>query len=186
MDLLRQIDGYCERLGPGYWAEPVNAVTNLGFVLVAVWLWRRSAAVPMARVLAVILACIGLGSYLFHTHAQVWAAIADTAPIGLFILLYLYAVNREVWGMPVWAAAIGTALFIPYALATVPLWQTLCAGDSALVAKCAGLGCVCGLCARARPDRDLCAVFVATRAPSGARIFDRRRDPVSVSDSSGA
>jgi hypothetical protein len=25
------IDAYCERLGPGLWAEPLNALTNLAF-----------------------------------------------------------------------------------------------------------------------------------------------------------
>ena len=123
MELLREIDGYCERLGPGYWAEPVNAVTNAAFVIAAIWMWRRSAGVPLARGLAAVLFAIGVGSYLFHTHAQVWAAIADVAPIGIFILLYLFAVNRDVWGMPVWAALLGTVLFLPYAALTIPLWQ---------------------------------------------------------------
>ena len=36
MGWARQIDAYCERLGPEFWAEPVNAVTNAGFVLVGV------------------------------------------------------------------------------------------------------------------------------------------------------
>ena len=123
MELLREIDGYCERLGPGYWAEPVNAVTNAAFVIAAIWMWWRSAGVPLARVLAAVLFAIGVGSYLFHTHAQVWAAIADVAPIGIFILLYLFAVNRDVWRMPVWAALLGTVLFLPYAALTIPLWQ---------------------------------------------------------------
>ncbi|MEL6566394.1 MAG: ceramidase domain-containing protein [Pseudomonadota bacterium] len=125
MEMLREIDGYCERLGPGYWAEPVNALTNAAFVLAALWMWRRSVGVPMARALAVVLFAIGVGSYLFHTHAQVWAAIADVVPIAVFILLYLFAVNRDVWGMPLWAALLGTVLFLPYAAVTIPLWQTV-------------------------------------------------------------
>lgn len=99
MELLRQVDGYCERLGPEYWAEPVNAVTNAAFVIVALWTWRRSAGVPLARALSVVLGLIGIGSYLFHTHAQVWSAIADVAPIAGFILLYIFAINRDVWGL---------------------------------------------------------------------------------------
>lgn len=123
MELLREIDGYCERVGPAYWAEPVNAVTNAAFVIAALILWRRSAGVPLARALCVFLALIGLGSYLFHTHAQVWAAIADVTPIALFILLYLFAINRDVWGMPIWAALLGTAAFLPFAAVTVPVFQ---------------------------------------------------------------
>ncbi|WP_299588485.1 ceramidase domain-containing protein [uncultured Tateyamaria sp.] len=125
MELLRQIDGYCERVGPDYWAEPVNALTNAAFVLVALWMWRRSAGVPLARVLSVVLGLIGIGSYLFHTHAQVWSAIADVAPIGAFILIYIFAINRDVWGMrTVWAVG-ATALFVPYAALTIPLFQYL-------------------------------------------------------------
>ncbi|WP_299144482.1 ceramidase domain-containing protein [uncultured Tateyamaria sp.] len=125
MELLRQIDGYCERVGPDYWAEPVNALTNAAFVLVALWMWGRNAGVPMARVLSVVLGLIGIGSYLFHTHAQVWSAIADVAPIGAFILIYIFAINRDVWGMrTVWAVG-ATALFVPYAALTIPLFQYL-------------------------------------------------------------
>ena len=125
MELLRQIDGYCERVGPEYWAEPVNAVTNAAFVVVALWMWWRSAGVPLARALSVILGVIGVGSYLLHTHAQVWSAIADVAPIAVFILLYIFAINRDVWGMrTVWALG-ATALFFPYAAATVPVFQYL-------------------------------------------------------------
>ncbi|MEM6374036.1 MAG: ceramidase domain-containing protein [Pseudomonadota bacterium] len=125
MELLREIDGYCERLGPGYWAEPVNAVTNAAFVLAALIMWRRSAGVPLARLLCVVLGLIGIGSYLFHTHAQVWAAILDVTPILAYILIYIFAINRDVWGMPVWAAVLGTVLFLPYAALTVPLWQVV-------------------------------------------------------------
>jgi len=125
MELLREIDGYCERLGPQYWAEPVNAVTNAAFIVAAFIMWQRSARVPLARALAVVLGLIGIGSYLFHTHAQVWAAIADVTPIAVFILLYLFAVHRDVWAMPLWAALLGTAAFLPYAALTIPMWQNV-------------------------------------------------------------
>ena len=120
--LLTRIDGYCERLDPGYWAEPVNALTNLAFIVAALVMWCRTAGVPMGRVLCAILFAIGVGSYLFHTHAQVWAAMADVIPIGLFILVYIFAINRDVWRLSLWPAVGVTALFIPYAAATVPLW----------------------------------------------------------------
>ncbi|MEM8654361.1 MAG: ceramidase domain-containing protein [Pseudomonadota bacterium] len=123
MELLREIDGYCERVGAHYWAEPVNAVTNAAFVIVALIMWRRSAGVPLARALSVVLGVIGVGSYLFHTLAQVWGAIVDVAPIAGFILLYIFAINRDVWGMRTGWALGATALFFPYAGLTVPLFQ---------------------------------------------------------------
>lgn len=123
MDWLREIDGYCERLGPEYWAEPINAVTNAAFVAVALIMWSRTRGLVVARLLVVILASIGVGSYLFHTHAQVWAGLADVVPILIYILVYVYAVNRQVWGLRLWPALGLTAVFFPYAAATVPLFQ---------------------------------------------------------------
>ncbi len=125
MDWFQEIDGYCERLSPAYWAEPINAVTNAAFLIAAFVMWRRvrGQGMPLAMVLVVLLAAIGVGSYLFHTHAQVWAAIADVLPILLYILVYIFAINWDVWHMRLLTAGIVTALFIPYAAATVPLFQ---------------------------------------------------------------
>lgn len=121
MDWSTQVDGYCERLGPGIWAEPWNAVTNLAFLIAAVWVWRRSRAVPV-RVLAAVLFAIGVGSGLFHTLATRWAGVADVVPILIYILCYIFFANRYFWGLsPLWSG-VGTALFIPYAAATVPLF----------------------------------------------------------------
>ena len=65
MDWHRRIDGYCERTGPEFWAEPVNAATNAAFLV--------AALVALA----------------------LWAALADTGPISFFILSYFaIAMNR--------------------------------------------------------------------------------------------
>ncbi len=125
MDWFQEIDGYCERLTPAYWAEPINAVTNATFLIAAFMMWRRvrGQGMPLAMLLVLILATIGIGSYLFHTHAQVWAALADVTPILLYILVYIFAINRDVWQMRPLLAAMVTALFIPYAAATLPVFQ---------------------------------------------------------------
>ncbi len=111
------IDAYCERTSPAYWAEPVNAVTNLAFLIAAVVMWRRTAGMPTGRVLSVVLAVIGVGSYLFHTHANGLTALTDVLPILAFILIYLFAATRDLlsWrGWWPWAAVLG---FFPYAVA---------------------------------------------------------------------
>ncbi|TCO69911.1 ceramidase domain-containing protein [Rhodovulum euryhalinum] len=118
MDWMTQVDAYCERTDLSYWSEPVNAVTNAAFVIAAAVMWRRTAGLPLGRALCAVLAAIGLGSYLFHTHATAWASVADVAPILGFILLYLYAANRTFWGLGRRAALAGVALFFPYAAAT--------------------------------------------------------------------
>jgi hypothetical protein len=122
MDWTAQVDGYCERLEPGLWAEPWNALTNLAFLVAALWVWRRSAGVMPVRVLAAILFVIGIGSGLFHTFATRWAGVADVLPILGYILAYIYFANRYFWGWsPLWSG-VGTAGFVPYAAATVPLF----------------------------------------------------------------
>ena len=123
MDWTKAIDGYCERLGPEYWSEPVNAVTNLAFVIAALVMWRRTGGMPLARMLCIVVFAIGVGSYLFHTHAQPWAALADVAPIALFILLYIFAINRHGIGLGFWPALGATSLFIPYAGMMIPVFQ---------------------------------------------------------------
>ncbi|MCL4187530.1 MAG: ceramidase domain-containing protein [Rhodobacteraceae bacterium] len=127
MDWTRAIDAYCERTDPGYWAEPVNAVTNAAFLLAAAVMWRRTrgARLPLAGLLVAILAAIGVGSFLFHTHAQAWSAVADVVPIGLFILAYIFAANLHFWRLPLWAAALGSLAFVPFAMAVTPAFRAL-------------------------------------------------------------
>lgn len=123
MDWTAQVDAYCERMDPGFWAEPVNAITNLAFLLAALVMWPRVRG--MGRVLCAILFAIGVGSFLFHTFATQWAGAADVAPIVLFVLTYVFAANRDFWGLPFWPALGLTALFLPYAALTIPLFDGL-------------------------------------------------------------
>ena len=125
MDWTQRIDGYCERTDPSYWSEPVNALTNAAFLLAALVMWRRTAGLPLGRALCAIVAAIGIGSYLFHTHATAWTSAADTTPIGTFILVYLFAMNRHVWGMPLAAALFGTAAFAPWAALLIPIFEAV-------------------------------------------------------------
>lgn len=122
MGWLAAVDGYCERLGPGYWAEPVNALTNLAFLIAAALMWRRVAGLPLARAMVCVLAIIGLGSFLFHTYANRLTSVMDVAPIAVFILLYVFAASRDFLGLKPWQAGLSAVAFLPYAAVTVPLW----------------------------------------------------------------
>jgi hypothetical protein len=115
MDWSRAVNGYCERTDATYWSEPLNAVSNASF-LVAAWIcWRmaRRAGDRPAELLALILAAIGIGSYLFHTHARVWAMLADVVPIQIFILVYLGIATVRLFGVPRWAGLLAAAAFVP-------------------------------------------------------------------------
>lgn len=99
MQGLGYIDLYCERMGPEYWAEPLNALSNLSFILaalVAIWVILRRGYTDLAELLVVALAAsVGVGSFLFHTHASAGTELADVIPIWSFVALYvLVAIYR--------------------------------------------------------------------------------------------
>ncbi|OWU86616.1 membrane protein [Oceanicola sp. 22II-s10i] len=110
MDWTRAVDAYCERLGPGYWAEPVNLLTNLAFMIAAVIMWRRVEGRTTGRALSAILFVIGVGSWLFHSHAQAWSGLADVVPIMVFIIAYIFVANRDYLDLVPWRAAVGAVL----------------------------------------------------------------------------
>lgn len=126
MEPVDKIFAYCERgLDPSFWAEPVNALTNAGFILagiVTLWmLGRRPAGERKAvRYLLILnLFAIGVGSFLFHTYATRWASAADVIPIGIFMLFYLGYALKVFAGLPLIltvAAIAGFAYVIELAM----------------------------------------------------------------------
>jgi hypothetical protein len=123
MDWTRQLDGYCERLAPGFWSEPLNAVTNLAFIIAALIMWRRSIGVAPARLLCGWLFAIGLGSFLFHTFATPWAAMADVVPIFAFVVTYIVLVNRNLFGFSRLWSGVLTVVALPAAALIIPVVQ---------------------------------------------------------------
>ncbi|MGF1547421.1 MAG: ceramidase domain-containing protein [Thiotrichales bacterium] len=106
------LDRYCERVEPGLWAEPLNVVSNLAFLLAAGMLFRAYRAQPVHAPelpwLIGLVAAIGAGSGLWHLLARRWAEYADALPIlafiGLYFLFALYRLVTPVWSrvMTVW------------------------------------------------------------------------------------
>ena len=125
MDLTAQLDGYCERIDPSFWSEPVNAITNAAFLIAALYMWHRSRGLPNAQALCAVLFAIGVGSFLFHTYATTWAAIADVAPIAVYVLLYIFLATRDFWRQNTLTSLGAVLLFFPYAYVTVPLFEML-------------------------------------------------------------
>lgn len=116
MDWAATLDLYCERTDPGFWAEPLNAVSNGMFLVAALaavaWTPPEGRRDPLAMVLAAIVFAIGLGSFAFHTLATRGAMLFDVGPITLFIHLYLYAGLRRFVGFgPGLAAGLTLAFF---------------------------------------------------------------------------
>ena len=125
--LLAQSDIYCERTDLTYWSEPINALTNLAFIIGAWIMYQRvkGQGMPLAVALCVILAGIGLGSYLWHTHATGWGSLADVGAIAVYIFVYLFVANREYWRMPLVWALVATAGLVPWLVLTFPIFNNL-------------------------------------------------------------
>lgn len=113
-------DLYCERLGPGLLAEPVNAITNAAFFVAAGYAWRDARALrrldAATRTLIGLIAAIGIGSALFHTFATGWARLLDELPILMLQLLFLWTYARRVIGVAGWVAAAFVAAYLALAL----------------------------------------------------------------------
>lgn len=116
MDWTATIDLYCERTSSAFWAEPLNAWSNLSFPLAALWAThfalRRGGAFVEFWVLVVLAALVGVGSFLFHTFANVWSEYADTIPIWTFVGAMVFVALKRVLGLrpgPVVLAALALA-----------------------------------------------------------------------------
>ena len=114
MDLAAPVDLYCERLGPGLFAEPLNALSNLAFLGASAWLLLRpgAAASPRyGRVLAVLLFLIGLASLSFHLFATFGTEMLDVLSIGLFIYFFVTCFFRRHFAWPWWLAVMAMPAF---------------------------------------------------------------------------
>jgi hypothetical protein len=116
--LCRTVDAYCERTSDALAAEPLNALTNIG-MLVAAWaaaqLQRRHPNRDAAGLIAAMIVAIiagGIGAFLFHTTATVWAVILDMLPFLVFMLLVLWLTLTRFFAWPPLAAALGLVAFI--------------------------------------------------------------------------
>lgn len=97
------VDNYCERTGPGLWAEPLNFLSNAMFFLAALVIYREMSSLPHEKrrplLIAVgLLVLTGIGSSLFHSFATRWAEVADVIPIGIFLIYYLWMFLSVLWG----------------------------------------------------------------------------------------
>ena len=129
--MYQAIDLYCERFGPGFWAEPANALSNIAFILAGLWALRSGRSmirqdIPL-QVLIILSFVIGIGSFLFHTFANMWSSFADVIPIWTFVGVYvalaivrfakatssqlvrILLVSVAVTGAIVWVIASGSA-----------------------------------------------------------------------------
>jgi hypothetical protein len=104
--VLTFLDAYCERAGHvGGFAEPLNLVTNLFFIVAAILsmrgLMRRPSKEKCADlwILALFMFAIGIGSGLWHWQPSGATLLMDVLPITLFINLYIISALRRLFDL---------------------------------------------------------------------------------------
>jgi hypothetical protein len=105
---------YCERASPAFWAEPVNALSNIAFLIAAAAAWylrtRIGARDWESGALIAVIGIIGVGSFAFHTLATRGAVLFDVIPIAVFVYGYLLLALRRFLRLaaaPAFAVLIG-------------------------------------------------------------------------------
>lgn len=166
---LGYVDGYCERTAPGLFNEPLNAVSNLGFILVAVILWRLarrhgSAGDHLVWLPILFTLLTGLGSLAFHTMANRLGAALDMLALSIGLLVTIYAGARRWLGWPP-----GPALLWPLGMLVasgLTGWLVPLPGAVYLGAFVAGMAMAVALGRRAHPAAPWVAgaavVFIAS------------------------
>lgn len=115
--LLDHVDYYCERTAPGLWNEPLNAFTNLAFIVSAYFLWRRARATgavkagPCTTVPIALLFLTGLGSLALHVTATRLGALFDTIALSACLLATVLAgairwLSWRWWAALAWPAGM--------------------------------------------------------------------------------
>ncbi len=112
---LTYLDAYCERSGDAsFWGEPLNAITNLAFILCALMAYRLIKSIPDKRfksmgdiwTLIFCMFAIGIGSGLWHTHTRPWTVIADIIPIYIFINVTIFSLTMRLLQFSWWQALV--------------------------------------------------------------------------------
>jgi Ceramidase len=104
VDPWRSIDLYCERTDASFWSEPLNALTNLAFLVAAILIAtvarrERGRLGWDAAALAALTALVGVGSLLFHTFATVWGRWLDLVFIAAFVYVLLALCLARIAGL---------------------------------------------------------------------------------------
>ncbi|PXW52774.1 ceramidase domain-containing protein [Methylobacterium sp. B4] len=119
------VRAYCERGDAGFWAEPVNALTNAAFLIAAGLAARRARGDGPVLALAAVTFVVGIGSFLFHTLANRWSMLADVIPIASFIYGYFALAMTRFFGFRPAAATALTLAFAALGAGLTPALDTL-------------------------------------------------------------
>ena len=93
------MDFYCERTNEQIFNEPVNAISNIFFIIVSLSLikiLRKNQSNKIYYIQPILIFFIGIGSFLFHLKPNIITLYSDVIPIFLFSLSFIFFFNRDV------------------------------------------------------------------------------------------
>ncbi len=99
-ELRQHFYGVCERTDMSMFAEPLNVLTSIGFIVVAASIFQYYRTHPDLKdkwiwdmhILTFLILWIGVGSTIFHTFPTRFTEMIDTIPIVAFIVLFFLSV----------------------------------------------------------------------------------------------
>lgn len=139
---------YCERTQWGLWAEPMNLISNLAFIIIFIYLLYQIRTFKKVSKIyyffASLVLGIGVGSILFHSLATPFAKWLDILPIFTFIFFYILWANQKILNLKlplnlfILGLFIATTVFLNQvashiltgSLAYIPAWIYLAAFSS--------------------------------------------------------
>ncbi len=103
MNLYAQLSllqtNYCERQGPGVFAEPVNAISNAASLIAGLLALREiqkhTKVSRGTRALPWMLMIVAIGSALYHTIRNPYTLVIDAVPLFTFILWAIFLLLRQ-------------------------------------------------------------------------------------------
>jgi fucose 4-O-acetylase-like acetyltransferase len=138
MEVLTALQSFghsdCERVVGAALAQPVLAVTSLGYVAAGMGVlgWAVRVRAPLAGAAGVALVAVGAGSFAYHGPQPPWAERAHDWPIVAAALVYaaglVWSLRRKRWST--WATAAGVFALGLAAYAAGRSGSPLCRPDS--------------------------------------------------------
>ena len=111
---------YCERTTDSFLSEPLNSITNLAFLIVAIFIYKKYRDQIYVNVFSFSIFFIGIGSFLFHLKPNLITLYSDIIPIFLFSLSFIFLFNRNVIKISNLNSALLFILFLTLLLFITP------------------------------------------------------------------
>ena len=99
IDIFSKFPQYCESATNFWLHEPLNAITNLAFIIGAYYLFKlikkEKLSMPLGLILLSLMIILGLGSLAWHSYRSLPTLLLDEIPIYIFIIFAGYYLTQS-------------------------------------------------------------------------------------------